>query len=504
MDDAIYEKARKSQEKAQKDLDKKDNVSCISFLETDDLIVEEAKATSATLASHGIAIDNKNIFITYNKENGDTKVVEQVKISEKTYKPINDRLSEKGAVLLPVEPEEYNSDKELVEEIKKFLFNYFDLNDFFKKFLPYLVLFYWIYDKFPFVPYVHFVGRTSTGKTTAMEVFGSICYKPIDASGSITLASIFRVSSTWKGTLLLDEFESIGESNKEIIAFLKMGVGDKFVLRTEGDSKKEVEAYSTKAPKLFTSENPVTDAGLRSRTIVIKMEENKTRIPLYRLNQFLEDAQNLRNKLLLWRFRNLNKVSLKAIEYGITELSGFDRRVQQVITPIYYLADEETRKEIVEFAKEQEEETKRERKDSLDGSIFEVIFEASGREVTLDEVTKKLNEEREDLGYKRPFSPKYYANVVRQKLGFDIKRRGHENIPTIITEGKEEKVKSLAIYYGLVLPETAVARDASSANTTPDPNGSTKKEISSPEVVSEHTKASEVSEEDTWTEPPVV
>jgi len=461
MDDAIYEKARKSQEKAQKDLDKKDNVSFISFLETDELIVEEAKATSATHASRAVPIDNKNIFITYNKKSGAINIADQIKISEKTYKPINDRLSEKGAILLPTETEEYNSDKDLVAEIKKFLFNYFDLNSFFKKFFPYLILFYWIYDKFPFVPYVHFVGRTSTGKTTAMEVFGSICYKPIDASGSITLASIFRVSSTWKGTLLLDEFESIGESNKEIIAFLKMGVGDKFVLRTEGDSKKEVEAYSTKAPKLFTSENPVTDAGLRSRTIVIKMEENKTRIPLYRLNKFLEDAQTLRNKLLLWRFRNLNKINLRDIEYGITELSGFDKRVQQVITPIYYLADEETRKEIVDFAVEQEEETKRERKESTDGAIFEIIFENKGREVTLDEVVKQLNEEREDIGYKKPFSPKYYANVIRQKLGFDIKRKGHENTPTIITEKREEKIDSLAIYYGLATPP---ASDASIAD----------------------------------------
>jgi hypothetical protein len=453
MDD-IYEKAKKSQEKAQKDLGKKDTIVRTSFIETEDLIVEQVNATDATLATLSKGIRNKNLYFIFNRKNSETKIVDSLKVSGKTYSPINDRLSEKGAVLLPTGIEEYGSDKDLVKNVSDFLFNYFDLSNFFKKFLPYLILFYWIYDKFPFVPYVHFVGRTSTGKTTAMEVLGSICYKPIDASGSITLASIFRVASTWRGTLLLDEFESIGESNREIISFLKMGVGDKFVLRTEGEKKKEVEPYSTKAPKLFTSEDPVTDAGLRSRTIVIKMEENKTKIPLYRLNKFLEEAQSLRNKLLLWRFRNLNKINLKDIEYGYPELSSFDKRVQQVITPIYHLADEETKKEVIEFAKEQEEETKRERRESIDGKIFEIIYEGNGRAITLDEVTKELNEEREELGYKRPKSPKYYAGIVRQKLGYNIQRMGHDNVATLVIEGEKEKTNNLAIYYGHISSES--------------------------------------------------
>lgn len=455
--------AERSKDKPQEDHTEKDSVIYTSFIETKDLIVEQANATDATLAALAIPIDNKNIYFVFNRKEGTTEVVDKVKISGRTYSPIHDKLSEKGAVLLPTDAEEYGSDKELVDCISSFLFNYFDLSAFFKKFLPYLIMFYWIYDKFPFVPYVHFVGRTSTGKTTAMEVLGSICYKPIDASGSITLASIFRVASTWRGTLLLDEFESIGESNKEIISFLKMGVGDKFVLRTEGEKKKEVEPYTTKAPKLFTSENPVSDAGLRSRTIVIKMEENKTKIPLYRLNKFLEEAQSLRNKLLLWRFRNLNKINLKDIEYGYKELATFDRRVQQVITPIYHLADEDTKKEIIEFAKEQEEETKRERRDSVDGKIFELIYEANGQAVTLDAVTKALNEEREDLGYKRPYSPKFYAGIVRQKLGYEIKRMGHDMVSTVVVDGRKEKTDSLAVYYGLSKDLATDASDASDA-----------------------------------------
>src|SRR4030042_4826163 len=102
----IYEKAEKSQKKAKKDLeDKEDKVIYTSFIETKDLIVEQANATSATLATLGIPIDNKNIYFVFNRENGTTKIADEVKNAGKTYSPIHDKLSEKGAVLLPTNVE---------------------------------------------------------------------------------------------------------------------------------------------------------------------------------------------------------------------------------------------------------------------------------------------------------------------------------------------------------------------------------------------------------------
>ena len=71
-----------------------------------------------------------------------------------------------------------------------------------------------------------------------MEVLGSICYKPIDTTGSLTIASIFRLATTWKGTLLIDEFDSGGEHANEMISFLKSGVSNRLLFRTEGEKKR--------------------------------------------------------------------------------------------------------------------------------------------------------------------------------------------------------------------------------------------------------------------------
>jgi len=69
----------------------------------------------------------------------------------------------------------------------------------------------------------------------------------------------------------------------------------------------------------------------------------------------------------MWRFRKLNDINLSELEFGYKELKHFDGRTQQVITPIYYMADAKARKDILTFAKLQEEETLRERRESLDG-----------------------------------------------------------------------------------------------------------------------------------------
>lgn len=431
-------------EKKTKKTNNNNNIIYTSFLETNDYILEQIiNATPATWATSF----PESKFCLLDKSSGTIEEIANFTYQNKVYEPIVDDLVINNIILLPEFPIEYGDEHKLVNEIKEFLFQYFEVPKFFENFLPYLVLFYWVYDRFPFVPYVHFLGRTGTGKSTAMEVLGSICYKPIDASGAITLASIFRVASMWKGTLLLDEFNPGGESYKEMLSLLKSGVSNKAVLRIEGEKKREIKAYLVKSPKIFTSENSVTDAGLRSRLLEIKMEQNKTRVPLYRQKRFLDDSIQLRKKLLMWRLRKLPTIDLTDIEYGFKELELFQGRVQQVITPVYYMADEKARIQIAEFAKEQQIETLRERKESIDGQVFEIILEGFRRnlEPTLSAIAETVNK-----GAKFPITERKLGNIVRKMLGFDIQRKGHENISTVVLDKQEEKIKELCDYYGLV------------------------------------------------------
>lgn len=431
----------KSPKKTNKNND--DSIVFTSFLETDDDILEQINNTTLTTYT---TYNPKTQFCKYHKSSGSIEILSNFMYQNKLYQPIVDDLVINNVVLLPGEPMEYESIDKLVDEIKEFMFQYFEVPKFFENFLPYLILFYWVYDRFPFVPYLHFLGRTGTGKSTAMEVLGSICYKPIDASGAITTASIFRIASMWKGTLLLDEFNPGGDSYKEMLSLLKSGVSNKAVLRVEGDKKREVKSYMVKSPKIFTSEKPVGDAGLRSRVIEIKMDINRNKMPLYRQKRYLEKAFELRCKLLMWRLRKLPEIDLGEIEFGFKELQIFQGRVQQVITPIYYMANDEAKKEIIEFAKEQEEDTLRERRESIDGQVFDIIMDNYKNNVLTDLVSLAniINKES-----KYPISERKFGNIIRKILGLDIQRLGDENKSTVILDKQEDRLKELCEYYGL-------------------------------------------------------
>lgn len=439
--------------------DSKTKIYCLSSFETKDAYFEQIRCEGGEHCE--LVRGEINNFIKFNKNDSKTELLDKVTIGDITYKPIvNDLTKEKG-ILLPSNIEEYGSDDELIRDMGDFMFKYFEPPKYYESILPYLLMFYWIYDKFPFVPYLHFVGLTGTGKSTALEVFGSISYKAINSSGSITIASLFRIASLWRGTLLMDEFSlgnSTSETYSERLQILKGGVSNMPVFRIEGDKKKEIVSYQIKSPRIFSSQEVIQDAALQSRTIVVKMSKNKKVIPLYRLDSFHEQAQSIRNKLLLWRFRHLNAINLKDIEYGVKELKSFDGRVQQVLTPIYYISNKKTKEKIVEFAKQQEIDTKRERLEEIDGIIFSYLFDHLKEEVLLSNITDFVKKQREKQGYKTFYSERKLGNVIRKILGFETERTREGYVVKI----DQSKIQELSIYYGLEEPCTSSQHSQSS------------------------------------------
>jgi hypothetical protein len=461
---STFEKAEAIIKKTNKQIKEKEGkIVYTSYVETEKSILEQLN--HATHATHATVATETN-FIIYDKLTASIDYLTEFEYHGTTYKPIVDDLLSTGVILLPSGIEEYTDTATLAGEIYDFLYENFEVPAFYQQFLPYIVMFSWVYEKFPFVPYLHFVGLTGTGKTTAAEAVTALCYKPIDAAGAITMSPIFRMASSWRGTLFLDEFEPGGDNYSEMIAFLKSGVGNRAVLRTEGDRKREVKAYLIKSMKIFTSEHPIPNAGLRSRMFVIEMEKSTRRIPLIKQQRFYDKAQILRNKLLLWRLRNFPQIDLTKIEYGYPEFSTFDRRVQQVLTPVYYLSDEASRKTILEFAKTQELETKRERAESIEGEVFQIISDMLPADPSLKQIADKLNIDRS----RKPVTEKRIANVVRQILHFDIKRVGHDMVSTVLISEKPERVQDLSEYFGVELvPVAGVASVARVANGEMEP-----------------------------------
>jgi len=87
------------------------------------------------------------------------------------YSPRNN-LIKNDVVLFPSEAEDYGTEEELIEEIRKFIHGYVDLPPLFEKISCYYVLFTWIYDDFRELPYIRVIGDAGSGKTRFLLTVG--------------------------------------------------------------------------------------------------------------------------------------------------------------------------------------------------------------------------------------------------------------------------------------------------------------------------------------------
>ena len=162
------------------------------------------------------------------------------------YSPENS-LIENEIVLLPSEPQEYGSERDLVRDIYTFIHRYVDLSPQFEQIATYYTLFSWVYDAFREVPYLRFRGDYGTGKTRALMIIGSLCNKPIFASACSTISPIFRlIDATRGGTLVIDEADfRFSDEKAEIVKILNNGNMDGLpVLRTEVTPRPERHGHS--------------------------------------------------------------------------------------------------------------------------------------------------------------------------------------------------------------------------------------------------------------------
>jgi hypothetical protein len=161
-------------------------------------------------------------------------------------------------VLFPSEPVEYKTEEDLVSEIRAFIHAYADVSPLFETIASHYVLFSWVYDSFNELPYLRVRGDTGSGKTRCLMTIGSLCYKPIFASGASTVSPIFRILDSFRGTLIVDEGDfRFSDEKAEIVKILNNGNARGFpVLRSEatnGGKEFDPRAYSVFGPKMIAT-----------------------------------------------------------------------------------------------------------------------------------------------------------------------------------------------------------------------------------------------------------
>ncbi len=228
------------------------------------------------------------------------------------YSP-NNNLIKKEVVLFPSEPCEYGSEEKLVSEIQTFIHRYVDVSSRFERIASYYVLFSWLYDGFAELPYLRLRGDYGNGKTRFLLTVGSVCYKPIFASGATSTSAIFRMLDSFGGTLIIDEgdFRYSDEKSDLIKIFNNGNQKGLPVIKTEMSGTKEFNprAFEVFSPKILASRGSFDDKALESRFLTEESGDRKLRrdIPINLPPIYKDEARALRNKLLLYRFHNYGK-----------------------------------------------------------------------------------------------------------------------------------------------------------------------------------------------------
>lgn len=353
-------------------------------------------------------------------------------------------------VLFPSGPEEYGSEVELVAAIQEFIHRYVDVSPMYEKVASYYVLLSWVYDAFNELPYLRLRGDPGCGKTRFLLTVGSLCYKPIFASGASTVSPMFRLLDTFRGTLIIDEGDfRFSDERAEIVKILNNGNAKGFpVLRSESTIRKEFDprAYTVFGPKLVATRGLFEDRALESRCLTEELGQAtlRTDIPISLPPEHKREALALRNKLLMFRLRNRFQ---RAMVENLIDAT-IEPRLNQIFVPLLSLvADPTTRAELRQLAQQYHRELIAERGSDSEAHALEVIRDLLAHDdpLTIKDITR-LFADRFAEEYERKITGKWIGWIVRQRL--HLKTHKSHGV-FVVARSERPKVQRLFEKYGI-------------------------------------------------------
>ena len=409
----------------------------ISKVEADETIVETIYRPDTAETAFAVA-RLKDIQIVPTWQSGDT-----------TYAPIrpHNNLIKHGAVQLPSDVGEYESTAELLLEIEQHIARYVSLpSQGFALSSAYIML-SWVYDAFNEVPYLRFRGDYGTGKTRALIVIGSLCYKPFFASGASTVSPIFHTLDFFAGTLIFDEADfRYSDEKAELTKILNNGNVKGFpVLRTQVTPNNEFDprAFAVFGPKLVGMRRSYEDRALESRFLTVEMEPGRAAgVPFNMPDTHKDEALALRNKLLMYRFRNRFAVRLNP------DLAAHDLepRMNQILLPLLsVMPSDELRETIMGMARKLQAGIVTERGSSAEGQAVSILKDVPSQvAVSLADITATFIKTY-GAEYQQPITNRWIGAILR-RLGITLYK---SNGIVVIVPGQVERIAALVERYGV-------------------------------------------------------
>jgi len=306
---------------------------------------------------------------------------------------------ETQAILLPVKPRNFKGVQSLIKEIQEHIMRYSDVSEEFRVFSSYYVLLSWVFDKINTLPYLRVLGDTSTGKSRFLDTVGRLLYKATIISGCVTPAPIYRLLRRWGGSIIVDEADrKQSDTTDEVIKILCCGFErNRPVIRCTKDDPNKMEFLPTFGPKVIATRRTFYDKALESRCLTEIMKETSRKdIPRLLPQEFYEEEEVIREKLLMFRLRYRDKIDVSKVQ-GL-DLGDIESRLQQATLSFAVLFSNlpEILNKFKEFLYKYNKELVEERSNSPDGMIINAIFElrSKSENISAADIVDKLGNDK--------------------------------------------------------------------------------------------------------------
>lgn len=359
----------------------------------------EPVETSFQKLSDGRIIEQiRGGFAVFDRATNKHEVVDSVTDSDGTmYVPIDDELFTKdGGIQLADTLEEYGTEAELITSVENYLSKNLDLKPLYLKLTALYILFTYMFDAVLELSYLNPTGDMGSGKSRFGLTVVLACRRGL-ALITPSAASVFRIVDKFQPTLFVDEFNSNANSDDgaAIIQIFNAGFQRTAQIPRQvptADGKYKTEMFNPYCPKIIGSLKQSASNAFNSRCVEIQMERTvRNDIPLRLSPKLLNDAQSVRNKLTLWRLRNINNDFETKLDRAERELreSGITPRSIQINIPLYALMDDENlKKDFIKLLQERDDVLAEEKSLSLDAQIVDkihsLIFDTDENETVLN------------------------------------------------------------------------------------------------------------------------
>ena len=357
-----------------------------------------------------------------------------------------------NVVLFPSEPEDYGSTADLLADICDYIHRYVGLSEHFELFAAHYALFTWVYDRFNELPYLRLRGEFGTGEDPVSFnrrlhlPHADLCERRLQRFTYFPPSRSLRAARSFSTRPI-----SVSrDASADIAKILNNGNVKGFpVLRSESKDGKEFNprAFNVFGPKLVGMRGHFDDPALESRFLTENAGGKLRRdIPVNLPDEQRFEALRLRNKLLMYRFRNYFRFE----ETPPFPEASLEPRLNQILSPLAaVMEDEDAREALLGFAKESHELLQVERDASLEAQVLTVIRllseTASAIGVPIKKVTALYNRTF-GKDYGRPATAKWMGGIVRRRL--NLKTHKSHGV-FVVGPAEQAKLKPLYERYGV-------------------------------------------------------